>query len=226
MSKMHQIKALIFDMDGVLIDSEPLHLLAYQECLKNFGVTFSEAENRPFLGRKDVELAEHLISQHGLPLDALQLVDKKEECLARLFFTKLEPMPGVVKLLQKAQSISLPCAVASSATLPTIKQVTQTLDIARYFQTLTSGDEVPHGKPAPDVYLLAAERIGVLPINCLVIEDSFNGVLAAKAAGMKCIAIPCPTTRHQDHSKADTILGTLESLNLDDWCQPASDNSE
>lgn len=213
-------------MDGVLIDSEPLHLIAYQQFLKDFGITFSEADNRPFLGRKDVELAEHLISQHELPLDALQLVEQKEEILARLFSEKLKPMPGVVKILQKAQSISLPCAVASSATLPTIKKVTENLDIARYFQTLTSGDEVPHGKPAPDVYLLAAERIDVLPINCLVIEDSFNGILAAKAAGMKCIAIPCPTTRHQDHSKADKILGTLESLHLDDWCKPASDNSE
>ncbi|MBI2811097.1 MAG: HAD family phosphatase [Candidatus Melainabacteria bacterium] len=224
MSDRDQIKALIFDMDGVLIDSEPLHLMAYQEFLKDFGVTFSEADNRPFLGRKDSELAEYLISQHQLPFDALQLVEKKEEVLAHLFSIKLEAMPG--KILQEAQSISLPCAVASSATLPTIKNVTQSLDIARYFQTLTSGDEVAHGKPAPDVYLLAAERIGVLPINCLVIEDSFNGVLAAKAAGMKCIAIPCPTTRHQDHSKADKILGTLESLNLDDWCKPASDNSE
>ncbi|MBS1954069.1 MAG: HAD family phosphatase [Cyanobacteria bacterium SZAS-4] len=223
---MHQIKGLIFDMDGVLLDSEPLHLKAYQEFLKEFGVAFSEADNRPFLGRKDVELAEHLISQHALPLDALQLVQQKEEILARLFSANLEPMPGVVKTLQNAQAISLPCAVASSATLPTIMEVTKSLDIARYFQTLTSGDEVPHGKPAPDVYLLAAERIGVLPINCLVIEDSFNGILAAKAAGMKCIAIPCPTTRHQDHSKADKILGTLESLHLDDWCKPASDNSE
>lgn len=226
MSSMHQIKGLIFDMDGVLIDSEPLHLMAYQKFLSEVGVTFSEADNRPFLGRKDVELAEHLISQYELPLDALQLVEKKEEFLARLFSAKLEPMPGVVKILQKAQSISLPCAVASSATLPTIKKVIESLDIEPYFQTLTSGDEVPHGKPAPDVYLLAAERIGVLPINCLVIEDSFNGILAAKAAGMKCIAIPCPTTQHQDHSKADKILGTLESLNLDDWCKPASDNSE
>jgi HAD superfamily hydrolase (TIGR01509 family) len=223
---MHQIKGLIFDMDGVLIDSEPLHLQAYQEFLKGFGITFSEADNRPFIGRTDLELAEHLISQHALPLDALQLVEKKEEILARSFSTHLKPMPGVIKILLAAQAISLPCAVASSATLPTIKKVTETLDIARYFQTLTSGDEVAHGKPAPDVYLLAAERIGVLPINCLVIEDSFNGVLAAKAAGMKCIAIPCPTTQHQDHTKADKILGTLESLNLDDWCKPASDNSE
>jgi len=223
---MHQIKGLIFDMDGVLIDSEPLHLQAYQEMLKDFGITFSEADNRPFLGRKDLELAEHLIAQHRLPLDALQLVEKKEQILGNLFSTLLKPMPGVIKTLVAAKRISLPCAVASSATLPTIKKVTQTLDIARYFQTLTSGDEVAHGKPAPDVYLLAAERIGILPINCLVIEDSFNGVLAAKAAGMKCIAIPCPTTQHQDHTKADKILGTLESLNLDDWCKPASDNSE
>lgn len=223
---MAPIQALIFDMDGVLIDSEPLHLKAYQETLKDFGITFTEQDNRPFLGRVDLELAEHLVSRHQLPINALQLVDNKEENLARLFSSQLVPMPGVIEVLEHAQRLSIACAVASSATLPTIELITQRLSISRYFQTLTSGDEVPHGKPAPDVYLLAATRIGVLPINCLVIEDSFNGVLAAKAAGMKCIAIPCPTTRHQDHTKADKILGTLESLNLDEWCKPASDNSE
>ncbi len=213
-------------MDGVLLDSEPLHLQAYQELLGEFGIKFTEEDNRPFLGRTDIELAEHLALQHGLPMDALQLVNAKEEKLAALFSNQLEPLPGVVRVLQKAKNLNVPCAVASSATLPTIQLVVDMLGIRGYFQTLTSGDEVAHGKPAPDVYLLAAERIGVLPINCLVVEDSFNGVLAAKAAGMKCIAIPCPTTRHQDHRNADKILGTLESLNLDDWCKPASDNSE
>ncbi|RTL36246.1 MAG: HAD family phosphatase [Candidatus Melainabacteria bacterium] len=223
---MLQIQGLIFDMDGVLLDSEPLHLQAYQELLQTFGITFTEDDNHPFLGRTDLELAEHLICKHQLSMDAWQLVARKEENLARLFSTSIEPMPGVLNVLKKARELSLPCAVASSATLPTIELIVEKLDIAAYFQTLTSGDEVPHGKPAPDVYLLAAKRIGVLPINCLVVEDSFNGVLAAKAAGMKCIAIPCPTTRHQDHTKADKILGTLESLNLDDWLKPASDNSE
>ncbi|HEY9734063.1 MAG TPA: HAD family phosphatase [Drouetiella sp.] len=223
---MTPTQALIFDMDGVLIDSEPLHLQAYQETLKDFGITFTEQDNRPFLGRVDLELAEHLVSQHQLPINALQLVENKEKNLSRLFSTHLVPMPGVIKVLEHAQKLSIPCAVASSATLPTVELIVRRLDIARYFQTLTSGEEVPHGKPAPDVYLLAARRIGVLPINCLVIEDSFNGVLAAKAAQMKCIAIPCLTTLHQDHSKADKILGTLESLNLDEWCKPASDNSE
>lgn len=223
---MDRVEGLIFDMDGVLLDSEPFHLQAYQELLKTFGITFTEEDNRPFLGRTDLELAEHLICKHQLPMDAWHLVGKKEEILARLFSTSITPMPGVLNVLKRARALSLPCAVASSATLPTIELIVEKLDIKSYFQTLTSGDEVPHGKPEPDVYLLAAKRIGVLPINCLVVEDSFNGVLAAKSAGMKCIAVPCPTTRHQDHTKADKILGTLESLNLDDWCMPASDNSE
>jgi beta-phosphoglucomutase family hydrolase len=223
---MKKVTGLIFDMDGVLIDSEPLHLCAYQELLQGFGITFTEEDNYPFIGRKDLDLAQHLIGLHKLPMQPLQLVEQKEAVLARLFRTRLVPMPGLIKVLERAQQISLPTAVASSATLPTIQLVMQTLDIVRYFQTLTSGDQVEHGKPAPDVYLLAAERIGVLPKNCLVIEDSLNGVLAAKAAGMQCIAIPCQATKHQDHTKADKILGTLEALNLDDWCNPVSDNSE
>jgi HAD superfamily hydrolase (TIGR01509 family) len=223
---MPKVSGLIFDMDGVLIDSEPLHLIAYQELLEEFGICFSEEDNRPYIGRTDLELSQQLIALHNLPIEALHLVQKKEKILARLFETQLVLRPGVIKVLEHAKSISLPVAVASSATLPTIQLVVQALDIATYFQTLTSGDEVAHGKPAPDVFLLAAERISVLPINCLVIEDSFNGIVAAKSAGMHCIAIPCQATRHQDHTKADKILGTLESLDLDDWCKPASDNSE
>lgn len=222
-----QVKAIIFDMDGVLLDSEPLHLKAYQLFLQNFGITFTEEDNRPFLGRKDLELATHLISQHGIEMNPLELVDEKEKLMATLISAGISPMPGVVKVLQDAESLKISCGIASSATLPTIKSIVDALHISRYFQALTSGDEVENGKPAPDVYLLAAARLGVKPNQCLVIEDSQNGVSAAKAANMHCVAIPCATTQHQDHSRADKILDTLESLNLSAWVKTQdADNFE
>ncbi|HEY9788211.1 MAG TPA: HAD family phosphatase [Candidatus Obscuribacterales bacterium] len=211
------IKALIFDMDGVLVDSEPLHLLAYQELLSAFGCLYTEEDNRQYLGRKDIDCAVGLIERFRLPLTAFGLVEKKEEILHRLFREKLQLRPGVLSTLNTAKGQKLPMAVASSATLPTIRLVVETVRIDGYFRTLCSGDEVANGKPQPDVFLLAAERLGIDPGQCLVIEDTYNGVCAAKAAGMKCIAIPCLATQHQDLSHADFVMRSLEQVDLAEW---------
>ncbi len=211
-----QIKALIFDMDGVLVDSEPCHLQAYQELLGRLGHPYTGEDNKEFLGRKDIVILGVLNERYRLDSTPEKLLLEKEAILARLLSTAV-PRPGVIKTLQAAQKLGLPIAVASSATLPTIELVVDVLKIRSYFQTLTSGDEVAHGKPAPDVFLLAAERLGVLPENCLVIEDTFNGIKAAKAAGMYCVAIPCEVTRHQDHSAADKLLESMEELELNSF---------
>jgi beta-phosphoglucomutase-like phosphatase (HAD superfamily) len=92
--------------------------------------------------------------------------------------------------------------------------VVHTLGIRNYFRSLTSGDHVTNGKPAPDIFLLCAKNLGIEPAHCLVIEDTNAGIQAAKAAGMTCVAIPCPATAHQDHSQADRILSSLEELDL------------
>lgn len=209
-----QIKALIFDMDGVLVDSEPMHLRAYQEILTSYGVSYTEQDNREFLGRKDIEILRILKERHRLSKPAEDLLSEKEAILARLL-AESTPRPGLLDVLEKARARSLPMAVASSATLPTIELVVDALGIRSYFVTLTSGDEVRRGKPAPDVYLLAAERLGVAPAACLVVEDTAAGITAAKAAGMYCVAIPCEATQHQDHSHADFELTSLDELDLD-----------
>lgn len=211
---IEDVRALIFDMDGVLVDSEPLHLLAYQELFSVHAIEYTEAHNQEFLGCKDIAMAEILVERWTLPFSPEQLVQNKETILARLLRSDAQMRPGVTKLLEEARALNIPCAVASSATLPTIQLVVDVLGIRQYFHHLSSGDEVEHGKPAPDVFLLAAKRLGVPPEHCLVIEDTFNGIKAAKAAGMFCIAIPCDATRHQDHSQADVNLNSLEEVSL------------
>lgn len=208
------VRALIFDMDGVLVDSEPLHLLAYQELFSEHAIEYTEAHNQEFLGCKDIAMAEILVKRWRLPLTADELVQTKERILARLLKYDAQIRPGVKKLLEDAQALNIPCAVASSATLPTIQLVVDVLRIRQYFHHLSSGDEVENGKPAPDVFLLAAKRLCVSTEYCLVIEDTANGIKAAKAAGMFCIAIPCEATRHQDHSHADMRLNSLEEIDL------------
>ncbi len=117
-------------------------------------------------------------------------------------------------MLTQARAANIPTAVASSATSPTIQLVMKTLDIGHYFLHFCSGDEVANSKPAPDIFLLAAKRLNVSPESCMVIEDSLNGLKAAKAAGMYAVSIPCAATAHQDHSIADLRLASLNELHL------------
>lgn len=216
------VKALIFDMDGVLIDSEPLHLLAYQRYLADFGLTFLEEDNHNFLGMKDLDCAKHLLKRHKLEMTAIEFVQRKEAVLHQLFKEQLQVQPGVLQTLEKTSQLQIPTAIASSATMPTIELVVELTGTRKYFQYLCSGDEVPNGKPAPDVFLLAAQRLGQNPSECLVIEDTFNGVCAAKAAGMMCIAIPCQATRHQDFAHADLVLSGMAEVNLVELVAPRS----
>jgi len=214
------VRAIVFDMDGVLIDSEPLHLLAYQRFLSDFGLTFQQEDNHKFLGMKDLDCAKHLIEHHNLEMTALDFVARKEATLHKLFAEQLRMQPGVLDTLEDTYRLNVPAVIASSATLPTIELVVELKGIRKYFRHLCSGDEVTHGKPAPDVFLLAADRLGVRPSECLVIEDTFNGVCAAKAAGMMCIAIPCQATRHQDFAHADLVLNSMDEVELEELIAP------
>jgi len=210
-------RAILFDMDGTLIDSEPLHLKAYQESLATYGQTWTEQDNRQFLGRTDLIVCAAAVDRFALPITSQQLREQKESILIRLLQESGSVRPGVLKILQEAHSQSIDMAVASSSNLPTIELVVELLGIRQYFKCLASGEEVPHGKPAPDVFLLAAKRLATEPKNCLVIEDTLNGILAAKAAGMLCVAVSCEATRHENHSVADRILPSLEHLEIASW---------
>lgn len=212
------IKAILFDMDGVIVDSEPLHLLAYQKFFSSYDIGYTANDNAEFLGTKDTWMANVLIDRYGLKETAAELVKIKEDNLLHLIKESAEARPGLYDILDRAAAKKIPMAVASSATIPTINLVIDTLKIRHYFQALASGDEVQHGKPAPDVFLLAAKRLDAAPENCLVIEDTLNGIRAAKAAGMHCVAIPCEETKHQDHSEADIRLCSLEEVDLECYC--------
>lgn len=216
---MSKDRALIFDMDGVLVDSEPLHLMAYQQLLGSFGHRYTEDENRQFLGRRDEDCCHELVSRLRLQITAERFGQQKEKILVRLIEERAMIRPGVMNVLHEADRIGIPLAVASSAKLATIHVVTEKLGIKRFFRTLTSGDEVKLGKPAPDVFLLAAERLETAPDRCLVIEDTVNGLTAARAAGMKCVVVPCEATRHQDHSLADCVLSSLDEFDVVRWFQ-------
>lgn len=214
MHKTSHIEAILWDKDGTLSDTEPLHCLAYQQVVSTLGASFTEQDYRQFLGVTDRVIIETLIGNHQLSISPEQLLAEKEALLIELIKKRATLRPGVLKLLKAAQRLHIKCAVASSATLGAIELVLSILQIGNYFQAIASGEEVAHSKPTPDVFLLAAQRLNVPPERCLVIEDSLNGVLAAKAAGMYCLAVACESTKYQDHSAADLRLDTLDQLIL------------
>jgi HAD superfamily hydrolase (TIGR01509 family) len=206
------VDALIFDMDGVLVDSEPLGMEAMRRVLARHGVGYTEADNNEFLGRTTPESCRILKRRHGLAADEADLARSYVDHLLGLIREAPRPMPGIPDVLLALGRAGHRLALASSAEPEVIGAHTVGLDIARLFEIAVSGTEVARGKPAPDVFLETARRLGVRPGHCLVIEDSRNGLLAAKAAGMLCAVIPCASTRHQDFGEADYRLGALPEL--------------
>lgn len=199
-------------MDGVLLDSEPFHLLAWQTVLEQFAVQYTALQHQRFLGRKDLFMAAELARAFSLDIEAEPLTQLKQDCYANLLVRNAVPRCGALELLQFCQLIGVPCALASSATRATVELTVSALRFEPYFQVVVSGDEVEHGKPAPDIFLLAARLLGKTPAHCIVIEDTNNGIKAAEAAGMRCIAVPCEATLHEDHSLADERLTSLSEL--------------
>jgi len=205
-------QAIIFDMDGVLVDSEPLGFEAMRQVMGRHGVTYTEADNSEFLGRTTLEECRILKSRHGLQADARDLTSEYVEILVSLIRDRPRPMPGVPAILEEVFAAGYRMALASSADPMVIAENVRSLGLARFFGAVVSGTEVARGKPEPDVFIETAKRLHLPAASCLVVEDSRNGLLAAKAAGMVCAAIPCASTRHQDFREADYRLGTPAGL--------------
>lgn len=211
-SAQFSVKAIIFDMDGVLVDSEPLHYRSCQEFLRPYEVPYTEADHAQFIGTTDEYMWKVYSEKYNIRLETERFITRREEILAGLLKREAIARPGVYDLLKNLQQQEVPIAVASSSSLATIGIVLEALKIQPYFDVIASGEEVAHGKPAPDVFLLAAERLGLSSADCLVIEDSHNGTKAAKAAGMYCLAVPCDATRAQDFSLSDVQAESLCSV--------------
>jgi len=203
------IKAVIFDMDGVIIDSEPLHYKVFMNYAKSkFGLTISDEEYSQFIGTSNHHLFLTLQGKYHIAGDLTAIIKEYEdEILGYLLAgTGEKPILGVDVLVKNLHHNKIKLAVASSSTMKVINIVLDMFDMNQFFDAKASGEEVEKGKPAPDVFLLAAERLNICPEECLVFEDSRNGVMAAKAAGMLCIGFYNPNSGEQDLSRADKII--------------------
>jgi HAD superfamily hydrolase (TIGR01509 family) len=204
--------AIIFDMDGVLVDSEPVHFEATRLLLQEHGISYSPGANENFYGCTDREVFRHLRERYGLAPHEHDLAESWIERVVKLLPQRLVPMAGVPEVLERLRAAGLRLALASSSSPAVIRTTIAGLALEDVFETTVSGREVAHGKPAPDIFLEAARRLGLDPGSCLVIEDSQNGLRAAVAAGIPCVVVPCPATATQDFSGATARLASLREL--------------
>lgn len=207
------IQAFIFDMDGVIIDSEPLHFEVDIQVMKDFGSAITHEDLEKYVGMTNPEMwavikNEYQLSQSVAEIIEYQLSNKIEILTAR----EMEPIDGIHELLAELKARQIPAAIASSSPPVFITAVLKKFNLLDQFQCVVSGEEVERGKPAPDVYLKAAELLGVKPEHCMVLEDARHGVAAAKAAGMKCIGFVNPNSGNQDLSQADYVVKSIREV--------------
>lgn len=209
------LKAVIFDMDGVIIDSEPLHLEVCIDLFKKLGLNFCEKEYSTFIGVSNTSMWTTLKEKYNLKQSLEELVEIQAKANLDCIKGKdISPIAGVRELLSELKSNNIKIALASSSPVEGIELVLSKFNIREYFSDVVSGEGLKRGKPAPDIFLKAAELIGIEPENCAVVEDSNHGVSAAKAAGMKCLGFQNTNSGNQDISKADVIVNTMREVNL------------
>lgn len=210
------MKAVIFDMDGVLVDSQPYHFKADIDTMAEYGVIKDQKFYELFAGTLTADRMRTLKEMFGLDVPVEEMTIKRENMILDIMGKEdIKPVSGIPEFLRSIKEKGLTTAVASSSDYKLINLILDRLKIAKYFDSVTSGSDVKRGKPSPDVFLLAAERIGIEPAECLVVEDSENGVKAAKAAGMKALGYINPTSGKQDLSLADFITDDFKKISID-----------
>ncbi len=214
------MKAVILDLDGLIVDTEPLHQRAVNALLREHHVDYqfgTEEYGKCFVGIPVIKNVHYLKARFGLRGAPQTIIDERETIYESLIAepANLVVMPGVMHLLDAMRARQIPLGVASGSPRHQVEIVLRGINIIDRFQAIVAGNEVPKTKPAPDVYLRAAEKIGVAPADATALEDSATGIIAAKSAGLRAIAVPNRFTAHQDLSHADARVKDLsEALRL------------
>ena len=210
------IEAVIFDMDGVLIDSEPMHFKVDMEVLQLFNIKVKSSDLNKYVGTTNENMWKELKREYNIKYSVDELINiQVNKKIKEIRDGDYRPIKGIEQLLKRLDDKKIKMAVASSSPKVFIVEVLNKINIKEYFQEVVSGEEVNKGKPSPDVFLEAAKRLGVKAEECVVIEDSKNGVIAAKNAKMKCIGFRNLNSGVQDLSQADIVVESIENIEVD-----------
>jgi HAD superfamily hydrolase (TIGR01509 family) len=210
----HPLAGVIFDMDGVIVDSEPLSMRTIAEMAAERGIRLEPALLHELTGVSLDRVMEAVGARLGDGVDPVTLRRGYDARYLPRLRASAAPTPGLERLIAGLAAAGVPMALASSSTLAEIGAVTGALGLDGVLRGVASGEEVTHSKPAPDVYLLAVERLGAGPAGVVAIEDSATGVAAAAAAGLVCVAVRTAVTHAHDFGPAALIVSSLEELDV------------
>ncbi|NHZ72360.1 MAG: HAD-IA family hydrolase [Aquificales bacterium] len=210
-------QAIIFDMDGLMVDSEPLARQAWEQILQAHGYQMTNDVYRQMIGLRIDQSIQIVLDNYPLPITASELIAQKADIFHAIRAQGIPAMPGLMALQAAIKQRGIPWAVATSSPCNHAEIILEQLGLIEDCHAIAAGNEVANGKPSPDIYLLAAERLGIDPTICLALEDSEPGCRAAKVAGMKVVAIPNGETKTAVFSCAHTRYSSL---------QQAADNLE
>jgi len=209
--------AVIFDMDGVLVDTNPFHVQKWEALLMEHGIAFDrQALPKQVLGPANDPTLRHFFGNRITAEDRLRLSEELEARFRKAFAPHAKPQPGVEKLIAECHEQGVSVALASAAMSKNVFFIVDALKLRSRFHVILTADEISQNKPDPAIFTKTAQKLGLAPSLCVVIEDSFVGIEAAKRAGMKCVAVastfPAPELRA--HTPADLVVQTLEEIDL------------
>ncbi len=219
---MKDWEAVFFDLDGLLVDTEGIHIRAYEEVAGHLGVTLTADYVNAFIGAPTAENIKRIMRDYKVPVERYEQIlkiryDRYAELVRKI---PLSPMDGAVECVLRAKQKGYRTALVTSSirehSVAVLDNITSHSDlkinIATYFDTMVFGDDIPHQKPEPDIYREAVSRLNIAPDAAVALEDSEAGVTAAKTAGIHVIAVPCHNTRDQDFTRADIIVESLQDI--------------
>ncbi len=208
-------KAVIFDMDGVLADTEPLHGECFVRAFASFGILTTPEDYRQAVTISGSSVRDYFLRLGGDPSDWDRVKGLKDSYLEQMIADRDVLMPGIRRLLDALRSHGIRTAVATSARRRSLDIILGQYRLHECFDALVTKDDAGTEKPDPQLYLVAAQKLNVNPKDCVAIEDSPKGITAASRAGMKCIAVITPSTADADLSMADLVVESLEAIDLE-----------
>lgn len=206
------IKGVIFDMDGVLVDNRDVHVEAFQAWCVKHNISLAKDFLVGFFGMGNEDIFRQVLNDPELPLDVIKRYSAEKEAIYRdMFAATIKPTPGLIAVLEELKAAGIKIAVGSSGMRHNVEFVLRACGIEHYFDAIADGDMITHAKPDPEVFLLAASLLGLKPEECFVFEDSYAGIEAARAAGMR-VGVLATTFARDTHTDFDFLIDDFTQI--------------
>ena len=211
------LKAVIFDMDGVIVNSEPLHRKAYFDMFEEFNLNVSNRLYESFTGKSTSAICKELCKIFDLSISHEKLMLSKRKHFKTIFDNdpEFQMIDGALSLIKNYFYNNLTLILASSASMTNINRIFKKFDLDKFFKAKISGADLKESKPNPEIFIKAAKLSGFNKSECIVIEDSTNGITASKSAGIYCIGFNSPNSKNQNYNKADLVISNFNEIRFD-----------